>query len=87
MATDYPLGSRRPELVSTPAGTPLAEVTLDALTTDYLHVYGINDNTQPMTATPNYLLNLNATYDVELTGTQVGLMANADLSGLAITMR
>ena len=28
---DYPLGSRRPDLVSTPAGTPLAEVTLDAL--------------------------------------------------------
>jgi propanediol dehydratase small subunit len=28
---DYPLGSRRPELVTTPAGTPLAEVTLDAL--------------------------------------------------------
>jgi propanediol dehydratase small subunit len=26
---DYPLGVRRPELVSTPAGTPLAEVTLD----------------------------------------------------------
>jgi propanediol dehydratase small subunit len=30
-ASDYPLGSRRPDLVSTPAGTPLAEVTLDAL--------------------------------------------------------
>ena len=28
---DYPLGERRPELVTTPAGTPLAEVTLDAL--------------------------------------------------------
>ena len=28
---DYPLGTRRPDLVSTPAGTPLAEVTLDAL--------------------------------------------------------
>ncbi len=28
---DYPLGERRPELVATPAGTPLAEVTLDAL--------------------------------------------------------
>lgn len=27
---DYPLGARRPELVTTPAGTPLAEVTLDA---------------------------------------------------------
>ena len=28
---DYPLGERRPELVATPAGTPLAEVTLDGL--------------------------------------------------------
>jgi propanediol dehydratase small subunit len=28
---DYPLGERRPELVTTPGGTPLAEVTLEAL--------------------------------------------------------
>jgi propanediol dehydratase small subunit len=28
---DYPLGARRPELVTTLAGTPLGEVTLDAL--------------------------------------------------------
>jgi len=28
---DYPLGARRPELVTTPSGTPLAEVTLDAV--------------------------------------------------------
>jgi propanediol dehydratase small subunit len=28
---DYPIGTRRPDLVFTPAGTPLAEVTLDAL--------------------------------------------------------
>ena len=27
---DYPLGARRPELVTTPSGTPLAEVTLAA---------------------------------------------------------
>jgi|SRR5689334_13332208 propanediol dehydratase small subunit len=27
---DYPLGVRRPELVRTPMGTPLVEVTLDA---------------------------------------------------------
>jgi propanediol dehydratase small subunit len=27
---DYPLGVRRPELVTTPAGTPLSEVTLEA---------------------------------------------------------
>lgn len=29
-ATDYPLGSRRPDLVETPSGLPLAEVTLEA---------------------------------------------------------
>ena len=28
--TDYPLGSRRPDLVRTPSGLPLAEVTLAA---------------------------------------------------------
>lgn len=28
---DYPLGTRRPDLVSTPGGLPLAEVTLEAL--------------------------------------------------------
>ena len=28
--TDYPLGSRRPDLVSTPSGLPLDAVTLDA---------------------------------------------------------
>ena len=28
--SDYPLGSRRPDLVATPRGTPLADVTLDA---------------------------------------------------------
>ncbi len=27
--TDYPLGSRRPDLVSTPSGMPLDDVTLD----------------------------------------------------------
>jgi propanediol dehydratase small subunit len=29
--SDYPLGSRRPDLVSTLGGTPLAEVTLEAV--------------------------------------------------------
>jgi propanediol dehydratase small subunit len=28
---DYPLGAKRPDLVTTPAGTPLREVTLEAL--------------------------------------------------------
>jgi propanediol dehydratase small subunit len=31
--SDYPLGSRRPDLVATPAGTPLEELTLAALRT------------------------------------------------------
>jgi propanediol dehydratase small subunit len=30
-SADYPLGSAKPELVSTPAGTPLGDVTLAAL--------------------------------------------------------
>jgi propanediol dehydratase small subunit len=29
--SDYPLGTRRPDLVSTPGGTALADVTLDAV--------------------------------------------------------
>ncbi|MFO7571285.1 MAG: diol dehydratase small subunit [Gaiellaceae bacterium] len=28
---DYPLGTQRPDLVETPAGTPLTDVTLDAV--------------------------------------------------------
>jgi propanediol dehydratase small subunit len=31
--SDYPLGSRRPDLVTTLSGVPLAEVTLDAVRT------------------------------------------------------
>src|ERR671935_2815897 len=30
-ASDYPLGSKRPDLVSTPSGLPLPDVTLEAL--------------------------------------------------------
>lgn len=30
-SADYPLGSRRPDLVSTPRGTPLADLTLPGL--------------------------------------------------------
>ncbi|MER3426296.1 MAG: glycerol dehydrogenase, partial [Thermoleophilia bacterium] len=29
--TDYPLGERRPDLVTTPSGLPLDQVTLEAL--------------------------------------------------------
>ena len=35
-STDYPLGARRPELVRTPSGRALAEVTLDAVRTGEL---------------------------------------------------
>ena len=35
-SSDYPLGSRRSDLVSTPGGLPLDEVTLDALRTEKL---------------------------------------------------
>src|SRR5919201_472207 len=30
-ASDYPLGAKRPDLVTTPSGLPLEEVTLEAL--------------------------------------------------------
>ncbi len=33
---DYPLGTRRPDLVSTPGGVPLEDVTLDAARTGIL---------------------------------------------------
>lgn len=29
--SDYPLGTKRPDLVTTPGGVPLGDVTLDAL--------------------------------------------------------
>jgi propanediol dehydratase small subunit len=47
-ANDYPLGTRRPDLVSTPGGVPLGEVTLAALRAGEL------DATE-MRATPNTL--------------------------------
>ena len=46
---DYPLGERRPELVTTPAGTPLAEVTLDGLRSGRV-------STDELRATPETLL-------------------------------
>ena len=47
-ANDYPLGTRRPDLVSTPGGVPLGDVTLAALRAGEL------DATE-MRATPNTL--------------------------------
>ncbi len=46
--TDYPLGSNRPDLVTTPSGLPLAEVTLDALRAGRL-------TTEDIRATPETL--------------------------------
>jgi len=39
-------------------------------------LYGLPQDTQPMTQTPEFLVNLNATYDHEPTGTQFGLFYN-----------
>ena len=46
--TDYPLGANRPDLVTTPSGLPLAEVTLDALRAGRL-------NTEDIRAAPETL--------------------------------
>ena len=46
--TDYPLGSNRPDLVTTLSGLPLAEVTLDALRAGRL-------TTEDIRATPETL--------------------------------
>jgi outer membrane receptor protein involved in Fe transport len=46
------------------------------LPTDFANAqkaYGAGDGTQPMVGTPEFLVNLNATYDVEPLGTQLGL--------------
>ncbi len=51
-------------------------VELDQYDIDQYAIYGSNETTQPMTATPNYLLNLNATYDNDEWGTSVGLFYN-----------
>lgn len=51
-------------------------VQLDQTDIDALATYGVNESTQPMTATPNYLLNLNATYDYDPWGTQIGIFYN-----------
>ncbi len=47
--TDYPLGTRRPDLVATPGGVPLAEVTLESARSGRLRA----DDTR---ATPETLL-------------------------------
>jgi len=50
-----------------------SKVVLPEIDRQNLATYGVYQTSQPMTATPEYLVNLNATYDNEDTGTQVGL--------------
>jgi outer membrane receptor protein involved in Fe transport len=50
-----------------------SEVTLPADEQEDLANLGFPISTRPMTAAPEYLLNLNATYDLEETGSQFGL--------------
>ncbi len=53
-----------------------SEVTLDQTDIDALAIYGVHETTQQMTATPEFLLNLNATYEFAPFGTQLGLFYN-----------
>ncbi len=41
-----------------------------------LAIYGVNQTTQPMTATPDFIWNINATYENESWGTQLGIFYN-----------
>ena len=50
-----------------------SEVTLPADEAAYFEEIGFPTTTRGMTGTPQYLLNLNATYEVEQTGSQFGL--------------
>ncbi len=50
-----------------------SEVELPEIDRQNLATYGVNQTSQPMTATPEFLVNLNATYDNKETGTQIGL--------------
>ena len=53
-----------------------SSVTLSDADAEALRVYGINNDTQPRTATPDYLFNASVTYDIEEWGTQLGLFYN-----------
>ena len=53
-----------------------SQVTLDPVDAAALALYGFNDDTQPMTATPDYLFNASVTYDLEATQTQFGVFYN-----------
>ena len=53
-----------------------SSVTLSDEDQEAMQDYGFDESTQPMTATPDYLFNASITYDIEDTGTQVGLFYN-----------
>ena len=53
-----------------------SSVTLSDYDQAQFLIYGVEQSTQPMTATPNYLVNLNATYEYEEWGTQCGIFYN-----------
>lgn len=53
-----------------------SEVRLSPADQQALADYGVFETTQPMTATPDFLLNLNCTYEIVETGTQLGIFYN-----------
>lgn len=53
-----------------------SEVTLSDADSEALAVYGVNETTQQMTATPDFIWNINATYEYEPWGTQIGIFYN-----------
>jgi outer membrane receptor protein involved in Fe transport len=53
-----------------------SSVTLPEVDQAAMRAYGFDEPTQPMTATPDFLFNASVTYDIEDTGTQVGLFYN-----------
>ena len=53
-----------------------SQVTLSDSDAQALATYGVNETTQPMTATPDFIWNINATYQYEPWGTQIGIFYN-----------
>jgi outer membrane receptor protein involved in Fe transport len=53
-----------------------SQVTLSDADAEALAIYGVNETTQPMTATPDFIWNINATYQYEPWGTQLGIFYN-----------
>ena len=53
-----------------------SQVQLPEIDQAAFRAYGVDVSSLPMTATPDYLFNVNVTYDYEQTGTQVGIFYN-----------